>query len=67
MPGAPDEKEGVEASADLKDGCGPAGGGGRGGRDECSCGVVVADGGMCGALRPGGGGYDMMNGCTVHP
>ena len=66
MPGAPDENEGVEASADLKDGCGPVGGGGRGGRDECSCGVV-ADGGTCGALRPGGGGYDMMNGCTVYP
>ena len=63
MPGALEVNAGVEARADLKEGCGPAGGGGRGGRDACGCGVEDDEG--CGeAFKPGGGGYDMMNGCA---
>ena len=49
--------------AGLKDGGGPAAGGGRGGSEACGCGVEEdEEGWFC--LRPGGGGYDMMNGCT---
>jgi len=66
VPGAPEVKEGVEARVALNEGWGPAGGGGRGGRDACGCGVEE-DGGCGEALRPGGGGYDMMNGCALYP
>ena len=52
--------------ADLKEGGGPAAGGGRGGSDAWS-GGVEEDAGVGGCLRPGGGGYDMMNGCTIKP
>lgn len=54
MPGAPEENEGVEKKAGLKDEGGPAAAGGRGGSDECGCGVDEEGGGE--ALRPGGGG-----------
>ena len=36
VPGAPDEKLGVEFKACLNEGGGPAGGGGRGGSDACN-------------------------------
>lgn len=29
--------------------------------------VVVVEDEVCGSFKPGGGGYDMMNGCTVKP
>ena len=45
VPGAPEENVGVGVKADLKDGGGPAGGGGRGGRDACGCGVEDEVGG----------------------
>jgi hypothetical protein len=64
VPGAP-ENDGDAEGAGLNDGNGPAGGGGLGGRDEC-CGAVV-DEAVCEALRPGGGGKDMMNDRTVDP
>ena len=51
---------------DLKDGGGPADGGGRGGSEACAGEVVVGDE-VCGIFKPGGCGYDMMNGCTVKP
>ena len=65
VPGA-EEKVGVDELADLKDGGGPAAGGGLGGNDACS-GGVAEDGVAGGCLRPGGGGYDMMNGCATTP
>ena len=66
VPGA-EEKVGVDKLADLKEGGGPAAGGGRGGSDEWGGGVDEDADGVGGCLRPGGGGYDMMNGCTKMP
>lgn len=66
VPGA-EEKVGVDKLVDLKEGGGPAAGGGRGGSDEWGGGVDEDEVGIGGCLRPGGGGYDMMNGCTITP
>ena len=67
VPGA-EEKVGVDELVDLKDGEGPTAGGGRGGRDAWSGGVAEEDDDdVGGCLRPGGGGYDMMNGCAIMP
>ena len=66
MPGAPEEKDGVLPKAGLKEGGGPAAGGGRGGSDAWADGVEE-DAGVWFCLRPGGGGYDMMNVCTWMP
>ncbi len=60
VPGA-EENVGAAEAADLKDGGAPAGGGGRRGREAC-VGGVEDDEEVWEALRPGGGGYDMMNG-----
>lgn len=65
VPGAA-EKVGIGDVADLKDGGGPAGAGGRGGREAWAGGVEDEEG-VGGCLRPGGGGYDMMNGCAIMP
>lgn len=65
VPGA-DEKVGVDDVADWKGGGGPAAGGGRGGREAWSGGVKEEED-VGGCLRPGGGGYDMMNGCATRP
>ena len=48
----------------MKDGGGPAEGGGRGGSEACA-GEVVDEEEVCGSFKPGGGGYDMMNGCAA--
>ncbi len=48
--------------AGLKDGGGPAAGGGLGGNDVCVGGVDEEE--VIGGFRPGGGGYDMMNCCV---
>ena len=63
VPGA-EEKVGVEGVVDLKSGGGPADGGGRGG-SEAWAGAVVDEEEVCDSFKPGGGGYDMMNGCAV--
>ena len=65
VPGAPEEKDGVLPKAGLKEGGGPAAGGGRGGSDAWAEGVE--DDGVWFCLRPGGGGYDMMNVWTWMP
>jgi hypothetical protein len=41
-----------------------AGGGGRAGSEWCGCGVEEPDLG-CELFRPGGAGYDMMNGMRL--
>ena len=61
-PGA-EEKVGAAGTAGLKDGGAPAGGGGRRGSEACAGGVEDDDE-VWEGLRPGGGGYDMMNGWT---
>ena len=66
VPGA-EAKVGVEEVVGLKDGSGLADDGGRGGRDACAGDAVDKEDEVCGSFRPGGGGYDMMNGCTVKP
>ena len=63
MPGA-EENVGVEDVAGLKVGGGPAAGGGLGGREEWA-GVFEDEAVVVVALRPGGGGYDMMNCCAI--
>ena len=64
VPGA-EEKVGVEVVCDLNEGGGPAAGGGRGGRDAWIGGVEDEGEGAGCSLRPGGGGYDMMNRCAI--
>lgn len=56
----------MDEVVDLKDGGAPADGGGRGG-SEAWAGEVADDEEVCGSFKPGGGGYDMMNGCAAKP
>ena len=56
IPGAPEEKFGALLKPCLKEGGGPAAGGGRGGSEACGCGAGEAMDEAWEALRPGGGG-----------
>ena len=60
MPGA-EEKVGAADVAGLNDGGAPAGGGGLRGSEACAGGVDDDDTEVWEGLRPGGGGYDMIN------
>ena len=62
VPGA-EEKVGAAAVAGLNEGGAPAGGGGRRGSEACAGGVEDEGVEVWDGLRPGGGGYDMMNCC----
>ena len=60
VPGA-EENVGAAEVAGLNDGGAPAGGGTRRGSEACAGGADGDDDEVWEGLRPGGGGYDMIN------